>query len=334
MKVAINLGGAIFMHFLACTSATKTALVTTAAAALLVPVGSSAGRAATADRDVPRVDDGYAVTTGLGDYNADGRADVMARVASSGELVVRPGKGTIASGNFSQEVSVVANASNYSWFGDADIDQDGLSDLVFVVGDELRVRINKGLNGTSTFASARVIATGWSVYNMVAVTDANGDGKDDVVGRRPNGTVYASPNQTPPGGTPALGSPYAYLGNMDTVSTFLFGDVTSDSVPDLVFRLTSDGHLYTQDFYADQRSDGSYVAKTYQVRKSWNANNFTLLGDVDGDGHTDLVFRRSTGEIVVARHLGEWRPARPTTVFPSSSQIEVGTGWGRFNWLT
>ncbi|WP_344386479.1 VCBS repeat-containing protein [Asanoa iriomotensis] len=142
-----------------------------------------------------------------GDFNQDGKSDVVARGAADNVLVVYPGTGALTT----DAVVLPPTRVGVGWgdlglFSSGDFNQDGKSDIV-------ARRISDGVlllwPGTGSLTTDRVVnpgiqvGIGWGVMNALTAGDFNQDGKSDVVVRSTTdatlwmypGTGSLTPNQ-------------------------------------------------------------------------------------------------------------------------------------------
>ncbi|WP_181803919.1 FG-GAP-like repeat-containing protein [Streptomyces shenzhenensis] len=130
----------------------------------------------------------YNLLTSPGDITGDGRPDLIARKASTGELFVY--KGTSA-GKLSARVKIAGNWSGYKKIvGVGDFNGDGRGDLL--AQDRSNTLWRYDGNGSGGFKSRVKVASGWgSSYNtVVGVGDITGDSKADIVSRDTSGNLW------------------------------------------------------------------------------------------------------------------------------------------------
>jgi hypothetical protein len=140
------------------------------------------------------------------------------------------------------------------------------------------------------------------------VGDFDKDGKADIVGRHPDGTLYLYPGT----GTGATLSPRVQIGTGWTNYTFAgLTDINEDGNLDVVAR-DSNGALWN---YPGNGSDD--VGTRVQIGSSWSSYTFAGFSDFNGDGHPDLTVRDSSGYL--------WLYPRTATGF--SPRVEIGHSW-------
>ncbi|NEA65587.1 FG-GAP-like repeat-containing protein [Streptomyces sp. SID12488] len=130
----------------------------------------------------------YNLLTSPGDITGDGRPDLIARKASTGELFLY--KGTSA-GKLSARVRVAANWSGYKKIvGVGDLNGDGRGELL--AQDRSNTLWRYDSNGTGGFRARVKVAVNWgSNYNVViGVGDITGDARADIVSRDTAGNVW------------------------------------------------------------------------------------------------------------------------------------------------
>ncbi|MFD8691785.1 FG-GAP-like repeat-containing protein [Streptomyces sp. NPDC059651] len=130
----------------------------------------------------------FDVLTSPGDLNGDGRADLLARQTTTGDMYLFPGA---AGGKFAPKARIYTNWKTYARItGVGDITGDGRADLLCHDRKGGLWRYD-GL-GNGKFAPRVPVFSGWgSSYNaMVGVGDLSGDGKNDIVVRDTAGKLY------------------------------------------------------------------------------------------------------------------------------------------------
>ncbi|WP_327245236.1 FG-GAP-like repeat-containing protein [Streptomyces sp. NBC_01320] len=129
----------------------------------------------------------YDALTSPGDLTGDGRADLLAREASTGYLYLYVSKGA---GVFKTRVKIGTGWKGYLLAGAGDLNGDGKGDLL--ARDKAGVLWRYAGTGQGTLASRVKVGGGWQIYNsVVGVGDASGDGKADLLARDTAGVLWA-----------------------------------------------------------------------------------------------------------------------------------------------
>ncbi|MFE0516983.1 FG-GAP-like repeat-containing protein, partial [Streptomyces sp. NPDC058964] len=130
----------------------------------------------------------YDLLTSPGDISGDGRADLIARNASTGAVYLFKGTST---GKLSDRVKLYDNWKGYKKIvGTGDLDGDGIGDLLAQDTSNNLYRYNGTGKGTLT-ARTKVFGNWGASYNaVVGVGDINRDGKADLVARDTSGNLY------------------------------------------------------------------------------------------------------------------------------------------------
>jgi hypothetical protein len=172
----------------------------------------------------------------VGDWNGDGRGDVMTRSASSGTLSFRAGLG---GGRLAAPVTVSTRWGGVSLVTPVgDMTGDGFPDIVGRVGGFFRVYPSNGATG---FKRSYVIHSGFEANRMMGVGLWDGDGTPDVMTRRSDGSLVEWSSNGPGGLTRSTkvgtgANQYNWLKG--------YGDVNGDGRGDLVGRDKTSGYLY------------------------------------------------------------------------------------------
>jgi len=153
--------------------------------------------------------------------------------------------------------------------------------------------------------------------NLVAAGDVDGDGQQDLVANGSDGTLYLYPGNRSTGG---FRSRSVVGGGWQVYDRLLgVGDWNGDGVDDLVARDRRTGAVF---LYRGARGRGTYAARVQIGTGFLPYDSMTAAGDVNGDGHPDLVVHDGDGKLRLY-------PGNGGTAFLSPSI--VGAGWWGIN---
>ncbi len=240
---------------------------------------------------------GYDVTFPAGDFNADGKTDLVARRPADGSLWLIPGNGT---GGYGTAVKI----GNSGWnayqdlFSPGDFTGDGKPDVIGSKPDGTLWRWN---NATTLSNPAQIGTNSWQNYDLFSPGDFTGDGKSDVLGRNASGALFLWAGTGI--GTVAAGAQIGASGWDAYTQAFGWGDITGDGKTDIMAADQAGIWLYAGN------GTGGYAARVRMatgligVDTDW----FIATGDITGDGKADLLARQQ-------RYLTSPRASKHTEV--------------------
>ncbi|WP_433131263.1 FG-GAP repeat domain-containing protein [Micromonospora sp. CA-240977] len=184
-----------------------------------------------------------------GDYNNDGKSDVIARKAADGTLWVYTGTGSFTTDrvlNF-PPVRVGTGWNQFDAIFSGDFNQDGKSDVVARrAADEILV-LYPGTGALVTDAvldSSIRIGVSWGRFDVFTSGDFNQDGKSDIVGRATDGVLWLYPG-TGSFTTDHVVDPAIPIGyGWNSMNALTAGDFNQDGKSDVVSRKSSDDTLW------------------------------------------------------------------------------------------
>jgi hypothetical protein len=210
--------------------------------------------------------DGISAASSGGDYNSDGRTDLLYRTLA-GELWIAPG---LDNGEIGFTTGI---QSGTGWNAMADItgghdhNSDGRDDLFARHPGTGYLYFYPG-RGDGTFGSRVKIGTGWNgMRDITTAGDLNHDGHADVLAvRSSNGCLYLYPGRG--NGTLAGGAQVGCgWGGYDQITGI--GDLDRDGHDDWLARRKSDGTLYL--YQGD--GNGGYGSRK-QIGTGWNSMSY------------------------------------------------------------
>ncbi len=226
----------------------------------------------------------YGATSGAGDFDGDGNADLLVR--DGGRLLLVPGTGRAALGT---PVPLPRSWAAYDLVtGLGDVTNDGSPDLVARVRSDHRVYIYPG-DGHGGLTQRFGPFPGLGRVNFLGVGGpVAGTGANDLVGRRANGRLVVFANR---GGTPVEGVVPTTTSFADTDLVLNVGDWNGDGSGDVMTRQASTGSML---FRAGDGNDG--FAAPVVAGTGWaTVRLVAAVGDITGDGYPDLLGQPSGG---------------------------------------
>nr|BAC10671.1 putative esterase [Lentzea aerocolonigenes] len=285
--------------------------------------------------------DGYISPVGVGDGGGGGGGEEKPSVNHSvtgdsfTDLVGRKPDGTIwaYNNNILRDNGVpysVGREIGHGWNAfdtvlTADVTGDGYTDLVARKPDgTLWLYANDTKNDGLPYSSGRQIGTSWNIFDTIVAADLTGDGFAELVGRKPDGTLWMYANNI----LRDNGKPYSASREIghgwNVFDTLIAADVTGDGFAEMVAR-KADGTLW---MYANNilRDNGMPYSSGRQIGNGWNIFDTIIGANVTGDGFADLVGRKADGTILlysnnILRDNGQ----------PYSTGRQIGTSWNIFD---
>ena len=229
---------------------------------------------------------GAGVLKARGDFNGDGRSDILWRNVATGQNYLYPmdGLAILAGEGYLRTVA----DQNWKVAGIGDFDGDGKADMLWRNSGtgENYIYFMNGSTIKPTEGYLRTVADhNWQV---AGVGDFDGDGKDDILWRN----AVTGQNYLYPMDGRSIKSSEGYLRTVaDTTWQIAgVGDFDGDGKADVLWRnnVSGENYLYLMDGTAIKATEG-YLRKVADL--GWQVVG---IGDYNGDGKADILWRNST----------------------------------------
>lgn len=220
----------------------------------------------------------------IGDFDADGKPDIVVANHGAGKASVFRNTSTLATISFSPKVDFTTGALPQ---GVAIGDFDGDGKLDFVTPDSIPSQISVFRNictpGTISFA-AKVNFTVGSFPHSVVVGDIDSDGKVDVATANDGGTISILRNISSVG--TILFATKINVAAVSGSTSIAIGDLDGNGKPDLA---VTGYHSNVVSLFSNNSVVGSVA---FAPARNFFVGNYTggvAIDDLDGDGKSDVV---------------------------------------------
>jgi hypothetical protein len=230
--------------------------------------------------------------TNVGDFNGDGRADIVS-VEPDGAGKYRYQVGfSGASAEISNWSTVLTGMSLPTFMAVGDFNKDGKADIVSVEPDGAgKYRYMLGLSNGAGISSWSSILSGMSLPTRMELGDVNADGKADIVGVEEESAgkyryMFGLSNGT---GISSWGS---VLTGMSYPHKMSVGDFNGDGKADIVSVEEESAGKYR---YMRGLSNGTGISSWASALTGMSVSHFLDIGDVNKDGKADIVSVEAEG---------------------------------------
>ena len=258
--------------------------------------------------------------TASADWSGDAKGDLLA-VGSDGALLLYRGDGA---GGVVQDPGqqIGSGWGAFTALLATEFSGDGRSDLLARRSDGGLLMYRGNARSGFVTGTGEVVGSGWQDFTaLLTPGDFSGDGKADLLARRPDGALllYRGDGDSGfAGGGVGIGT-----GWQDFTALLAPGDFSGDGKADVLAR-RSDGALL---MYRGNGAGGWVTGSGEPIGSGWQG--FTALaagGDFSGDGNPDILARRSDGALMLYRGNGTGGFAGPGGV--------IDSGWQSLSFLT
>ena len=257
--------------------------------------------------------------TGTGDFNNDGKADILWRNTSTNEVAIWEMNGTTILP--SSAILATNPGANWQIAGTGDFNNDGNADILWRNTSTNEVAIWE-MNGTTILPSSAILATNPGAnWQITGTGDFNNDGNADILWRNTSTNEVAiwEMNGTTilPSSAILATNPGANWQIASTVNGT--GDTNGDGLSDILWRNTSTNQA------AIWEMNGTALLPSSAILATNPGANWQIVdsGDYNGDGNTDLLWRNTATNQTAIWELNGTQ-LQPGTGFVSAT---AATGW-------
>jgi hypothetical protein len=253
-------------------------------------------------------------TAGTGDFDGDGKADILWRNDDGSIAVWKMDGAIVIDSSFTSTSSL---GSTWKTAGTGDFNGDGKSDILWRNDDGTVVVWT--MDGNTVKSSAKtstpLLDSSWKA---AGTGDFDRDGKTDILWRNDdgsvalwqmNGSTVVNSSLT---STPSLDSSWKINGT---------ADFSGDGKADILWRNTNTGAVDIWQMNGSKVVSSS-LTSTPSLDSSWKAAG---TGDFNGDGKSDILWRKDSGAAVVWQMNGAAVVSSSLTSFsaPNSANWQI-----------
>ena len=226
------------------------------------------------------------------DIDGDGKPDLVASRSGANSIYVFRNQSTVGSISFSGQLELLTTGSLPRKVVIRDLNLDGKPELIASNQATVNLSVfrNNSTPGTLSFGPETTFPLPATALNSggLSVEDLNGDAKPEiVVNPFLNANIYILQNNSVAGG-PVSFRPVALFNVSGNLSNLVIGDLDGDNRPDIaVSRFLSANVSILLNQTANATDAVSF--STPKIISTIDLPQGLDLGDVDGDGLTDLV---------------------------------------------
>ena len=226
-------------------------------------------------------------TAGIGDFNGDGKSDILWRNISTGMVTM-----WLMNGSSITSWATILGGGNTDWMiaGAGDFNGDEKADILWRNTSTGMVTMWL-MNGTTITNWATILGTGNTAWTVAGTGDFNGDGKSDILWRNSSTgmvTMWLMNGTT-------ITNWATILGTGNTAWTVAgTGDFNGDGKSDILWRNSSTGMVTMWLMNGTTITNWATILGTGNT--AWTVAG---TGDFNGDGKSDIIWQNSSTGMTV-----------------------------------
>jgi hypothetical protein len=272
----------------------------------------------------------------MGDFDGDGKLDVATVSFSTMQVAIFPNTSTVGNISFGETITMPTTTS-LNEIALADIDGDGKLDIVVanlqsVEESDSTITVYRNTSDLGAISFEEVLPHFFVGFlpTCIAIDDIDGDGRPDAVAASfGDGTATVLRNVSSPGSVD-FEEVVEFDNGGGVPHTVALGDLDGDGLTDMVVANTGIESLL---LFRNESSPGTIAFADPETKEFGYGSPdttieplFVTLGDIDRDGHLDLLVSENDGpNIFVARNTN---PGPGTFDFDTPVHLRKGAGLG------
>ncbi|MFI1197154.1 LamG-like jellyroll fold domain-containing protein, partial [Micromonospora sp. NPDC020750] len=180
-------------------------------------------------------------------------------------------------------------------------------------------------NTSQPYGYGNLIGSAWNSFDRVMTGDISGDTHPDIIGTKPDGTLWYYGNNVNLNPGKPYGTGRQVGAGWDQLPKTTAGDINGDGYADMI-SMRPDGKLIWHHNRWATNSLSPFYGNGAEIGTDWTVFNRIMAGDINGDGYDDMIATKSDGTLWY--HPNNYVNS-PTSPFTTS--VQIGTAFNTLN---